>query len=110
MARNGSDKNDIKKYVQSLGYNLDKSLDEIRPTSVYEISCQGTIPVAIQCFLESDNYESCIRNTFSITCDTDTVACISGGIAENFYKDTGFNNEELLNKFLDSYLMECIKA
>lgn len=56
--------------------------------------------MAIRCFLESYNWESCIRNVFSIVCDTDTVGCIAGGIAEAYYGTTGFDEEELLQKYL----------
>lgn len=108
MVRKGFKKDKLKQYIQGLGYTLDKSLDEIRATYRYDITCQGTVPVAIQCFLESKDYESCIRNVFSLTCDTDTMACIAGGIAENFYKTTGFDNSDLLNRFLDSYLLNII--
>ena len=60
----------------------------------------GTMPLAIRCFLESEDWESCIRNVFSIKCDTDTVACIAGGIADAFYGGTGQDEEALLKRFL----------
>lgn len=108
MAKKDFSKKQIENYVRSLGYILYESLNEVRPISKYDVTCQGTIPIAIQCFLESNNYESCIRNVFSLNCDTDTVACIAGGIAESHYKTTGFDNDVLLKKFLDNYLLEML--
>ena len=58
------------------------------------------MPLAIRCFLESESWEDCIHNVFSITCDTDTIGCIAGGIAEAFYRGTGQNDKELLMKYL----------
>ena len=63
-------------------------------------TAMGTMPLAIRCFLESEDWESCIRNVFSVVCDTDTVACIAGGIAEAFYGGTGFDEDALLRRYL----------
>ena len=60
----------------------------------------GTMPLAIRCFLESEDWESCIRNVFSVRCDTDTVGCIAGGIADAFYGGTGQDEDALLRRFL----------
>lgn len=59
-------------------------------------------------FLESDSYESFIRNVFLINCDTDTICCIGGGIAEEYYGTTGLNNDEILKKYLDEYLLNIL--
>ena len=56
--------------------------------------------LAFRCFLESEDWESCIRNVFSVKCDTDTVACIAGGIAEAYYRRTVPNEQELLKQYL----------
>lgn len=58
------------------------------------------MPLAFRCFLESEDWESCIRNVFSVKCDTDTVACIAGGIAEAYYRRTVPNEQELLKQYL----------
>lgn len=101
LARSGFDKKEIRKTVQKrYGYNLTVPLAMRRPVSKIKLTCQGTMPLAFTCFLESTNFESCIRNVFSCLCDTDTVGCIAGAIAEAFYHSTGFNNDQLLRQYL----------
>ncbi|GHU13584.1 hypothetical protein FACS1894161_3700 [Spirochaetia bacterium] len=88
MARTGKSKDEIKKYiVNNFGYNLAKSIDDIRPHYRFDVSCQGSVPEAITAFLESDNFENAVRLAVSIGGDSDTIACITGGIAEAFYKE-----------------------
>ena len=101
LGRNGYSKREIKKYIQkNFSYNLHPTLGIRRPFSKFDITCKGTVPMAIRCFLESDCWEECIRNVLSVTCDTDTVGCIAGGIAEAYYHKTGFDEGELLKKYL----------
>ena len=100
LAKNGASKTEIKKYVESFGYSLRKHLFLLRKFSKFDITCQGTVPVAMTCFLESDSWEECIRNVLSITCDSDTVACIAGGVAEAYFGTTGYNEKQLLEKYL----------
>jgi len=86
LARTGRNKNEIKKHIETTyGYDLSKSLDEIRPSYEFNESCQRTVPEAITAFLESDDFEDAIRNAISLGGDSDTLACITGGIAEAFY-------------------------
>jgi ADP-ribosylglycohydrolase len=86
MAKNGSSKNEIKEFVENkFYYKLDKSLKEIRPSYSFDVSCQGSVPQAITAFLESDGFEDAIRKAISIGGDSDTIACITGGIAEAYY-------------------------
>lgn len=88
MARKGSGKGDIKKYVQdTFGYDLERRIDDIRPGYRFNETCQGTVPEAIIAFLESNDYEDAIRLAISLGGDSDTLACITGGIAEAFYKE-----------------------
>lgn len=101
LARNGFSKREIKKQITArYGYSLNRCLMLHRPFSKFDMSCEGSVPLAIRCFLESDSWESSIRNVLSVTCDTDTVACITGAIAEAYYKDTGFDNARLLKEYL----------
>jgi len=87
LARTGKSKDEIKSFIaQTFHYNLDRTVDEIRPDYEFDESCQGTVPEAIIAFLESADYENAIRLAISIGGDSDTVACITGGIAEAFYK------------------------
>ena len=86
MARTLSTKVEIKDYIESkYGYNLSRTCDEIRPTYRFNESCTGTVPEAIIAFLDSSDFESAIRLAVSLGGDTDTLTCITGGIAEAFY-------------------------
>lgn len=88
LARMGKTKEEIKQFIQeNFGYDLDRSLSDIRPTYTFDVSCQGSVPQAIIAFLESTDFESAIRLAISIGGDSDTIACITGGIAEAFYHD-----------------------
>lgn len=88
LARNGSSKEEIKKYIETTyEYDLSRTCDEIRPNYTYEESCQKTVPEAIIAFLESSDFESSIRLAVSLGGDSDTLACINGGIAEAYYKE-----------------------
>jgi ADP-ribosylglycohydrolase len=87
MARTGSSKPEIKDYVtKQFSYNLDRKLDDIRKTYEYDITSQGTVPESIIAFLEAKDYEDAIRKAISLGGDADTLACITGGIAQAFYK------------------------
>jgi ADP-ribosylglycohydrolase len=89
LARNGKTKNEIKTFIESeFGYNLDRTLDEIRPAYQFDESCQGTVPEAIIAFLESRDFTHAIQCAISIGGDSDTLAAITGGIAEAFYANT----------------------
>lgn len=86
LARTGCSKEGIKNYVEvSFGYDLSTSLDEIRPHYRFDESCQGTVPQAIRAFLESTDWEDAVRNAVSLGGDSDTLAAITGGIAEAAY-------------------------
>ena len=86
LARKGSTKADIRQYIaETFHYDLSRSVDEIRPTYQFNESCQETVPQAITCFLESTDFEDAIRNAISLGGDSDTLACITGGIAQAHY-------------------------
>jgi len=100
LARFEKSKDIIKKYLEEkFGYNISFTLDEIRPYYHFDETCQGTVPQAIAAFLESNDYESAIRNAISIGGDSDTIAAITGGIAHACYKnipDNIITNAKLL--------------
>ncbi len=101
LARKGFDKKEIREQVeQRFGYDLNRSLEQIRPSYSFDVSCQGTVPEAIICFLDSTSYEDAVRNAVSLGGDSDTLACITGGIAEAFYggipKDISEKVKEML--------------
>jgi len=86
MARHGASKDEIRSAIQrKIGYNLNRSTAEIRETYCFNESCQQTVPEAITAFLDSKDYEDSIRLAISLGGDADTLACITGGIAEAFY-------------------------
>jgi ADP-ribosylglycohydrolase len=75
-------------------------VDDIRSTYAFDISCQGTVPEAIIAFLDSSSYEDAIRNAVSLGGDSDTLACITGGIAEAFYGPVPFHIREKVKDIL----------
>ena len=87
LARTGHSKPEIRQYVeQTFGYDLSRTCDEIRPGYCHVETCQQTVPEAIVAFLESTGFEDALRNAVSLGGDSDTLACITGGIAEAFYR------------------------
>lgn len=105
LALNGKSKNFIREYVNEHYYRLDFTLDEIRPSFSFDVSCQGTVPPAIVAFLESNSFEDAIRNAVSIGGDSDTLAACTGAIAEAFY---GIPNQirETAASYLDDRLLD----
>lgn len=85
MARREFTKSEIKSRINSDYYQLDFSIDEIRDTYMFNEICQETVPQAIVAFLESTSFEDAIRNAISIGGDSDTLAAITGAIAEAYY-------------------------
>lgn len=86
LARTGHEKDDIKRFVESWsGYDLQRTLDQIRPTYTFDESCQGTVPQAVTAFLEAVDFADAIRNAISLGGDADTLACITGSIAEAYF-------------------------
>ena len=87
LARTGKTKEEIRDYVEkTYGYDLHKSWEYWHPIYGWEDSCQGTVPQAIIAFLDSTDFEDAIRKAVSLGGDSDTLACITGGIAESYYK------------------------
>ena len=107
MARTGNTKDDIKDYINEKYYNLDFSIDEIRPKYKFEVSCQDSVPQAIQCFLEAKDFEDAIRNAISLGGDADTQAAITGSIAEAFF-GIPYEIENEMYNYLDTFLLNCI--
>ena len=106
LARNNKSKEEIKSYIENkYGYDLSRTLDEIRQTYEFDVSCMGTVPEAIIAFLESEDFEDAIRNAISLGGDSDTLAAITGSIAEAAY---GVPDEIRMKaiSLLDLHLME----
>lgn len=99
-------KDEIKKLIESnLGYDLSRTLDEIRPTYRFNESCQDTVPQAIIAFLESMDFEDAIRNAISLGGDSDTLAAITGSIAEAAYGVPDWIRDKALS-YLDAPLRD----
>ena len=99
-------KNKLKDYIQNkYKYDLNFTLNEIRPSYAFNESCQKTVPQAIVSFLESENFEDAIRNAISIGGDSDTLAAITGSIAEAAYGIPEDIKEKAIN-YLDNKIKE----
>jgi ADP-ribosylglycohydrolase len=110
MARTGKTKAEIKKFItDTFDYDLDRKIDDIRPDYQFNESCQGTVPEAIIAFLESTDFENAIRLAISIGGDSDTIACITGGIAEAYYKTIPENIVENVLRILPEELVRIVE-
>lgn len=114
LARSGSSMDEIKEYISKY-YTIDFTLEDIRPTYDFDVTCQGTVPQAMQAFFEATSFEDAIRNAISIGGDSDTLAAITGSVAEAYFgipeelKETALSylDDRLLNiteRFIKKYL------
>lgn len=85
LARTGASKDEIRKYVESTYRKIDFTLDEIRPSYEFDVSCQGSVPQALAAFFEAEDFEDAIRNAISIGGDSDTIGAITGAVAGAFW-------------------------
>ena len=114
MARTGNNKDEIRDYIgNTYKYDLSKSYDEVRQYNHenfihFDLSANGTVPLALICFLDSVNYEDCIRNVLYLGGDTDTIACMAGGIAQAYYKEIPQYILDEIHKRLDEDLIRVI--
>lgn len=105
LARSGSSQAQIKAYIRdTYGYDLERSLDQIRPVYRFNESCMETVPEAIIAFLEGRDFEDAIRNAISLGGDSDTLAAITGGIAEAAWGIPSDIEEKALS-FLDQRML-----
>jgi ADP-ribosylglycohydrolase len=110
MARTGKNKDEIKKFLmETFHYDLDREINDIRPNYEFDVSCQGSVPEAIIAFLESTDFENAIRLAISIGGDSDTIACITGGIAEAYYQEVPDNIIENVLGILPQELIKIIE-
>jgi ADP-ribosylglycohydrolase len=110
LARKGAGKEKIKQEIEArFDYNLSRSLDEIRPNYKFDVSCQGSVPESIIAFLESKDYEDAVRLAVSIGGDSDTIACIAGGIAQAFYKEIPTRITDVVEEKLPLELKDVLK-
>lgn len=106
LCRNGKPKDYIRKEIsERFDYNLDRTIDDIRPNYKFDVSCQGSVPEAIIAFLDSYDYEDSIRKAISLGGDSDTLACIAGGISQAYYKNIpAIISEETRKRLPDEFL------
>ncbi len=110
LARTGNTKQEIKEgIVKGFMYDLDRKIDNIRPIYEFDISCQGSVPEAIIAFLESSSFEDAIRNAISIGGDSDTIACMTGSIAEAYYQEIPMEIKQEAMKRLPKKLITTIE-
>jgi ADP-ribosylglycohydrolase len=111
LARTTHDKATIRGEISAgFGYDLARTVDGIRPGYGFDVSCRGTVPEAIICFLDSHSYEDAVRNAISLGGDSDTLACITGAIAEAFYGPVPPEIETLVRESLTPDLLEILDA
>jgi ADP-ribosylglycohydrolase len=109
-ARRVRDKDQIRHTIESrFAYDLSTPLEQIRPVYGFDETCQGTVPQALAAFFESASYEDAIRNAISLGGDADTLACITGGVAEAYYGGTPHNLAAPVMKMLDKRLAAVVE-
>jgi len=111
LARTARDKEVIRAEITTrFGYDLNRIVDDIRPSYSFDESCQQTVPEAIIAFLDSNSYEDAIRNAVSLGGDSDTLACITGGIAEAFYGPVSPSIRQKVQEILTPELWKITEA
>lgn len=108
LVRIGKSKEEIKTYIQKNYYNIDFTIDEIRESYIFNETCQGTVPYALECFFESNSFEDAIRIAISLGGDSDTISAITGSIAEAYYGIPSHIKEKAIS-YLDDNLYSIIK-
>ena len=107
MALHGSSMLDIQDHINKDYYAIDFKLDDIRAAYTFDVSCQGSVPQAFAAFFESKNFEDAIRNAISIGGDSDTIAAITGSLAEAYYGVPSDIRKHALT-FLDEYQLKIL--
>lgn len=109
LARRGQDKTTIQdEIIQRFNYDLTRTLAEIRPGYTFDVTCQGSVPESIIAFLDSESVEDAIRKAISLGGDSDTMACISGSIAEAYYRDVPDEILIAIERLLPRELLEVV--
>jgi ADP-ribosylglycohydrolase len=109
LARKGEGKETIRGEIAGrFGYDLSRTVGEIRPGYSFDVSCQGSVPESIIAFLDSDSWEDAVKNAVSLGGDADTMACIAGGIAQAYYKEMPENIVSQVRQALTPDLREVV--
>ncbi len=116
MAKHGCTKEQIYDYVLEqypvgkYKWTIANTMEELRNGYEWSVSCMDTVPVAMRCFYESTDYESFMRNIFSLNCDSDTFGAVAGGVAEEYYH--GFGNipaDQIIKTYLTKDLYKILE-
>jgi ADP-ribosyl-[dinitrogen reductase] hydrolase len=111
MARKNCSKDEIRsKIIELFTYDMSRTCDTIRPGYSFKVSCQESVPEAIIAFLDSTSFEDAIRKAVSLGGDADTLACITGGIAQAFYKAIPRSMARTALVMLPNIFLKIIKA
>ena len=107
LAKAGSGKDEIRRFIEDNYYTFDFTIDELRPGYRFDVSCQGSVPVALEAFFESTDFEDAVRTAVSVGGDSDTIGAITGSVAEAYY---GVPAELIKSaaEYLDSYQLEIL--
>ena len=109
LARRGTSRDELRSWIlKHSGYDLSRTCDEIRPVYEFNETCQRTVPEALTAFLESTDFEDAIRLAISLGGDSDTLACITGSVAEAFYGRVPWEIEREALARLDAPLRDVV--
>lgn len=104
LAKTGKSKEEIAKYIRDNHYIINFTLDEIRYTYDFDVSCQGSVPQALQAFFESESFEDALRNAISIGGDSDTIGAMTGAVAEAYYGVPADLADKVYQEYLTDFL------
>ncbi len=107
LAKTGESKDAIRKHIEENYYEIGFTIDGIRKTYKFDVSCQGSVPVALEAFFESTDFEDAIRIAISVGGDSDTIAAMAGAVAEAYYGIPEGILDEAID-FLDARQMEIL--
>lgn len=100
LVRQGETKKNIQRYISdTFDYDLNRTIESIRPTYTFDVSCMGSVPEAIIAFLDGKDFEDTIRKAVSIGGDSDTIGAMAGSVAQAMYG---------IPKSLAGYCYECL--
>jgi len=109
MARQDEEKSVIKAAItERFGYDLERKTDEIRPCYAFDVSCQGSVPESLICFLEGGNWLETVRLAISLGGDADTMACIAGAVAEAYYGSVPAEVAQVVRGMLPEHLDQVV--
>ena len=109
LARQHKSKDEIREYIErTFNYNLHRTCDEIRLAYRFDETCQGSCPEAIIAFLDSHDYESAIRLAVSLGGDSDTIACMTGGISAAYYGIPAWIVKYVVTEYLPQNIRDII--